>query len=116
MLPVCKRRTVRPSRLVVITSISMETNSFPRRVKRNHQLPNRLEYAAELRVVFLLQCIEPSRQVFMRDQPAAQTDERTHDFHGHLYGAPAVQHARQHCNSLFGEGVRGMTTATPARI
>jgi hypothetical protein len=81
---------------------------------RRHEFMDGVEDDLEPRILPALESFQPSGQSFMRRQQLTQSDEGTHDLDIHLDGAPAPQHGREHCDTLFGEGVRKLAPAAVA--
>src|SRR5438552_15173605 len=74
--------------------------------RRGHELADGLEYDLELSVVSLLQGGELAREVGVGREHLPQAHESTHDFHVDQDGPLAAQHAGEHGDALFGEGIR----------
>src|SRR5262249_25601118 len=80
---------------------------------RSHQLANRVEHDADLRVVLLLERLELALEVGVRLEQLPQPYERTHDLDVDLDRALAAQHAGEHRDALLGERVWIVATAAP---
>lgn len=78
-----------------------------------HEFADGVEDDLELPVVFLFERVEFFGEVGLGRQYPAQADEGPHDGDVDLYGAGAVEDARQHGDALFGEGVGGVSAAAP---
>lgn len=76
-----------------------------------HELANGVKDNGELLVVLPLQLRHLPRQIGMRGEHLAQSNERTHDLHIYLYGPFTVEHAGKHGDALFGEGVGVVATS-----
>src|SRR5258708_1067233 len=77
-----------------------KTNALPRLFAREHQLADRIEHHAELRVVLSFEGCQLPGQVRIRMKHLAKTDERAHDLDVHLNRPRAPQHAREHGDAL----------------
>src|SRR5262249_48822681 len=100
------------SRAFGCPSSPAESDAPPWTGRRAHQFPDRLEHDAELRVVLALHLADLPHQGRSRPQHAPHPDERAHDLDIDANGPLAAQHARQHRDSLLGEGVRNRATTT----
>jgi hypothetical protein len=58
------------------------------------ELPDRLEDRPEVAIVFLLECVDPRRQLGVGREHRSQPDEGAHDLHIHCNGPRALEHAR----------------------
>lgn len=80
---------------------------------RRHQLPDGVEHAAKLCVVPGLQFVQLACQIGMRGQHRPQLPESSHDRNINLDSPRTVQHARQHGDTVLGEGHGKITLSTP---
>lgn len=87
----------------IVTSRWLEADLLARRA--GHELPQGVEDDLELRVVSLLQLVQPADQVLAGAHHPPQADEDPHDLDVDLHGPLAAQDARQHRHSLLAEGV-----------
>src|SRR5262245_13174004 len=86
-----------------LAPIASETELTPRRLRQwGHQLADRVEDHLELRVVPLLQRVQPAGQVSISGKELPHPDERPHDLDVHEHRPFAPQHAREHRYSLLG--------------
>jgi|GEM_PF-2552737 len=73
--------------------------------RERHQGADGFKHDLELGIILFLHFIQFAGQIFMRRQDFTQFDEGSHDGDVYLNGSAAAQNAREHCDTLFGEGV-----------
>ena len=70
------------------------------------QFVNRLEYDLEFPVVSKFKFFDAFIQFLVIREHLSDSDESSHYLDIDLHGSFASKHATQHCDSLFGEGIR----------
>jgi predicted Ser/Thr protein kinase len=80
------------------------------------QLPDGIEYRAELRIVLFLQRRDLFGEVLVLVGQTAQLDKCAHDGDVDLDGAVAVQYRRQHSDALLREDVRQIAASAAAFV
>src|SRR4051794_20325206 len=92
---------------------------FPGTLGHFHQLPNRADHMHELLVMLPqmgLDFIHPSREFRIYGQNLPQPDKRPHDLDIDRDRTRAAEYTGEHGHALFGEGVGGVTAATPPTV
>src|SRR6266496_2766903 len=88
----------------VLTSFS-KADLFAVGLRRRRQLSNRVKDDFELTIVLAFEFVQPARELGVRGEYPAETNEGSHDFDVDMNGAWTFQNAREHEDTVFGEGV-----------
>ncbi len=83
-----------------------------RRCRRPQHPANDREYVAELRVIPLLELVEPGRQVLVLGEHSSQAHERAHDRYVDDDRASAAEHAGKHGHALLGKHVGSVPSSS----
>src|SRR5436853_7068328 len=91
----------------------MKTDLPPRRLRRKHQFADGIEDNLELRVIFVFEISELTREIGIGEKHLAQAHKRAHDGDVNLHGTRTPQDAREHRDTLLGKGERRQAAAAP---
>ena len=92
---------------------ALEADLFPRCRVFSDQRTDGVEDRSELPVVSFLEPVEAPHEVRAARDHLPQPDERSHDLHVDLHGAPAAKHAGQHRHALLGERAKRFPGTAP---
>jgi hypothetical protein len=70
---------------------------------------------SDFRIESRLKLFEPARQFLVRLQQCADAQESAHDLNIYCHRLLAMEHRREHCHAVFGEGIWEVAATTPTR-
>jgi len=89
----------------------MKADQLSLRLRRRHQLSNRIEYYLKLAIVLLLQFLQLPRHFSVGSKHLSQANERAHNLDARSHRAFAVEHVRCHDRTMFRESIRQIASA-----
>jgi len=95
-----------------VPQLGLESNSSDLGLRFRHEFSNGLEDDSKLAVVLLFQFIESPGKYLVRADHLSKLNKSSHDGNIYLNSSFAVEHAREHCDSLFGEGVGAILSSS----